>query len=153
MSASPQFSTDIRFLENDEEVAACFPLMRQLRPHLASEEEFVARWRRQAAAGYKLMTLWQAHGPTALAGFRLQDNLMHGIHFYVDDLVTNETARSTGQGRLMMDRLKLEARRLGCTRLVLDTPLTNSLGHRFYFRHGLLARALRFSIDFDADVA
>lgn len=147
MSASPQSSADIRLIENEAEVAACFPLMQQLRPHLSSEEEFVSRWRRQAAAGYRLMALWHADGPTALAGFRLQDNLMHGVHFYVDDLVTDEKARSTGQGRLMMERLKSEARRSGCTRLVLDTPLTNMLGHRFYFRHGLLARALRFSID------
>ncbi|WP_042703866.1 GNAT family N-acetyltransferase [Azospirillum sp. B506] len=153
MSTSPQSSTDIRAIETDEEVAACFPLMRQLRPHLSSKEEFVSRWRRQTAAGYRLLALWQADGPTALAGFRLQDNLMHGIHFYVDDLVTDEKARSTGAGRLMMDRLKSEARRSGCTRLVLDTPLTNMLGHRFYFRHGLLARALRFSIDLDEDRA
>ena len=153
MSASPQSSADIRLIENEAEVAACFPLMRQLRPHLSSEEEFVSRWQRQAASGYRLMALWQADGPTALAGFRLQDNLMHGIHFYVDDLVTDEKARSTGQGRLMMDRLKSEARRSGCTRLVLDTPLTNMLGHRFYFRHGLLARALRFSIDLGEDKA
>ncbi|WP_451979535.1 GNAT family N-acetyltransferase [Azospirillum endophyticum] len=127
--------------------------MRQLRPHLSSEDEFVSRWRRQIAAGYRLLALWQADGPTALAGFRLQDNLVHGVHFYVDDLVTDEKARSTGAGRLMMDRLKSEARRSGCTRLVLDTPLTNMLGHRFYFRHGLLARALRFSIDLDEDRA
>lgn len=153
MSASPQSSADIRLIENEEEVAACFPLMQQLRPHLSSEDELVSRWRRQAAAGYRLMALWHADGPTALAGFRLQDNLMHGVHFYVDDLVTDEKARSTGQGRLMMDRLKSEARRSGCTRLVLDTPLTNMLGHRFYFRHGLLARALRFSIDLGEDRA
>lgn len=49
----------------------------------------------------------------------------------------------------MMDRLDAEALALGCTRLLLDTPLSNALGHRFYFRQGLLARALRFSIDFD----
>ncbi|CAO3426632.1 Histone acetyltransferase HPA2 and related acetyltransferases [Azospirillum endophyticum] len=153
MSPSPQSSADIRSIETEEEVAACFPLMRQLRPHLSSEDEFVSRWRRQIAAGYRLLALWQADGPTALAGFRLQDNLVHGVHFYVDDLVTDEKARSTGAGRLMMDRLKSEARRSGCTRLVLDTPLTNMLGHRFYFRHGLLARALRFSIDLDEDRA
>lgn len=153
MNVSPQSLAEIRYIDDEAEVAACFPLMRQLRPHLASEEEFIARWRRQVAAGYRLMALWHADGPTALAGFRLQDNLMHGVHFYVDDLVTEETARSTGQGRLMMDRLKAEARRLGCTRFVLDTPLTNSRGHRFYFRHGLLARALRFSIDLGEAVA
>jgi hypothetical protein len=45
-----------------------------------------------------------------------------------------------------MDRLKDEARALGCSRLVLDTPLSNALGHRFYFREGLLATALRFTL-------
>jgi hypothetical protein len=27
---------------------------------------------------------------------------------------------------------------------VLDTPLANVLGHRFYYRNGLLARSIRF---------
>jgi GNAT superfamily N-acetyltransferase len=85
----------------------------------------------------------------ALAGFRAQENLVHGVHLYVDDLVTDESARGAGHGGLMMDRLESEARALGCTRLLLDTPLANALGHRFYFRQGLLARALRFSIDLD----
>lgn len=143
---------EIRYMNDETEVAACFPLMRQLRPHLASEQEFVARWRSQARAGYRLMALRQASVPSALAGFRLQENLFHGVHFYVDDLVTDAQARSSGCGRIMMERLKAEARSAGCTRLVLDTPLTNMLGHRFYFREGLLARALRFSIDL-ADAA
>lgn len=138
---------DIRYIDNEAEVATCFPLMRQLRPHLASEQELVARWRSQTMAGYRLMALWQSGSPAALAGFRLQENLFHGVHFYVDDLVTDADARSGGFGRVMMHRLKAEARSAGCTRLVLDTPLTNVLGHRFYFRHGLLARALRFSVD------
>lgn len=34
-------------------------------------------------------------------------------------------------------------KRRRCARLVLDTPLSNSLGHRFYFRCGLLATVLR----------
>jgi GNAT superfamily N-acetyltransferase len=151
---SSRFSStpEIRPVNSEAEVAACFPLMRQLRPHLVSEQEFVMRWRRQSAVGYRLIVLWRGDTPVALAGFRLQENLIHGIHFYVDDLVTDESARSTGYGRMMMDRLKAEARALGCTRLILDTPLTNGLGHRFYFRHGLLARALRFSIDLDETV-
>ncbi|MNN57994.1 Acetyltransferase (GNAT) family protein [compost metagenome] len=80
----------------------------------------------------------------ALAGCRLQENLVHGVHFYVDDLVTDASARSAGYGQQLMDRLKAEARAAGCRKLVLDTPLTNVLGHRFYYRNGLLASALRF---------
>ncbi len=142
-------SLDIRYADEEAEIAACFNLMRQLRPHLADAAEFIARWRRQQAAGYRLMALWEDDRPVALAGFRLQDNLVHGVHFYVDDLVTDESARSGGYGARLMDRLKDEARALGCTKLVLDTPLANVLGHRFYYRNGLLASALRFNVVLD----
>jgi hypothetical protein len=44
-----------------------------------------------------------------------------------------------------MERLKVEGHALGCTKLVLDAALTNTLGHRFYYRQGLLATALCFN--------
>jgi ribosomal protein S18 acetylase RimI-like enzyme len=136
---------EIRYVDDPEDAAACYALMLELRPHLASREEFLERWRRQVAVGYRLLALWQGAKPVALAGFRVQDNLVHGPHFYVDDLVTEAASRSAGYGELLMDRLKAEGRALGCAKLVLDTPLTNTLGHRFYYRQGLLATALRFN--------
>jgi ribosomal protein S18 acetylase RimI-like enzyme len=136
---------EIRYVDHPAEAAACFALMHELRPHLASSAEFIERWQRQVAVGYRLLALWHGTKPVALAGFRVQDNLIHGPHFYVDDLVTEAAARSTGYGQLLMDRLKAEGRALGCAKLVLDTPLTNTLGHRFYYRQGLLATALRFN--------
>ena len=59
-------------------------------------------------------------------------------------LVASAAVRSQGNGESLMAFLKAEARRLDCDRLALDTPLDNYLGHRFYYRNGLLARALRF---------
>ena len=128
------------------DAAALFPLMRELRPHLASTAEFAARWQRQAAEGYRIAALWTDERPVALAGFRLQDNLMHGRHLYVDDLVTAEGERGRGHGGRLIAFAVAEARRQGCGRLVLDTALGNTLGHRFYYRNGLLATALRFSM-------
>lgn len=145
-SIVPPAAPDLRYVETEAAVAACFELMRQLRPHLGCEQEFIARWRRQTAAGYRLLALWREAKPVALAGFRVQDNLMHGPHFYVDDLVTDAASRGSGLGRILMDRLKAEGQALGCVKLVLDTALTNTLGHRFYYRQGLLATALRFSM-------
>ena len=147
--AASMIPPDLRYADTEAAVSACYGLMAQLRPHLASEEAFVTRWRRQVAAGYRLLALWQAARPIALAGFRVQENLVHGRHFYVDDLVTDETARSSGHGRVLIHRLKAEGRALGCAKLVLDTPLTNTLGHRFYYRHGLVATALRFNVPLD----
>ncbi|QPC41549.1 GNAT family N-acetyltransferase [Kaustia mangrovi] len=137
---------DVRIVDAEDEVARCFPVMRQLRPHLASETEFVDRWKRQKETGYRLLAAWEGGRPMALAGFRVQENLIFGPHLYVDDLVTDARERSSGLGRILMDRLKAEGQRLGLEMLLLDTPLSNALGHRFYFREGLLARALKFSI-------
>jgi ribosomal protein S18 acetylase RimI-like enzyme len=137
---------DVRFVDAEAEVAACFELMRQLRPHLGSEREFVERWRLQIAERYRLLAIWQDQRPVALAGYRTQDNLVHGKHLYVDDLVTDKALRSCGYGRILMERLMAEGRALNCTKLILDTPLTNTLGHRFYYRQGLLATSLRFNV-------
>ena len=139
----------IRRLETAAEVADAFPLMHQLRPHLADAAELVTRWRRQTGDGYHLAGLWDGERLVALAGYRFADNLIVGHHMYVDDLVTDANARSGGYGRQLMDWLKAETKAAGCTELVLDTPLTNVLGHRFYYRNGLLARALRFYFPID----
>lgn len=137
-------SARIVVLESDEQVIAAFPLMHQLRPHLADAAELVTRWKRQTADGYRLAGIWEGDRLMALAGYRIADNLIVGRHLYVDDLVTDANARSGGYGQRLMDWLKAQTEAAGCTQLVLDTPLTNVLGHRFYYRNGLLARALRF---------
>jgi hypothetical protein len=60
----------LRQAETDAEVAACFPVMVQLRPHLASAEELVARVARQRETGYCILAAWCDGKPVALAGYR-----------------------------------------------------------------------------------
>ncbi len=130
----------------DADIAACHPLMRQLRPHLISVEDFRDRWRRQSAQGYRLTALWAETGPLALAGWRVTESLMHGRFLYVDDLVTASDRRRSGLGARLLDHLKAEGRTHGCAKLVLDSGLDNGLAHRFYYRQGLLAAALRLHL-------
>jgi ribosomal protein S18 acetylase RimI-like enzyme len=136
----------LRYVDDEDGVRRCYSVMVQLRPHLVSADEFVVRWRHQVADGYRLMALFDDSCVLALAGFRVQENLVHGRYLYIDDLVTDEALRGTGQGERLMARLRQEAKALGCAKLVLDTPLSNSLGHRFYFRNGMLATSLRFNM-------
>jgi ribosomal protein S18 acetylase RimI-like enzyme len=143
--AAAAASIEPRPVSDEAGVAACFPMMRQLRPHLASAAEFVERWRRQTEAGYRLLALWKDGQPVSLAGYRVQENLVHGRFLYVDDLVTDEAERGSGFGERVMDYLKAEARTLDCRKLVLDTALDNVRAHRFYYRNGLMAMSLRFS--------
>jgi len=149
MSTTSDPAIEIRELDLETEAGVCFSLMRQLRPHLSSETEFATRWRRQQTAGYRLLGLWEKGHLVALAGFRILENLVHGAHLYVDDLVTSEEARGRGYGARLLRRLREEAQAVGCEKLLLDTPLSNVLAHRFYYRQGLLGTALRFSVLLD----
>lgn len=144
---------DIQMVEDETHARRCHPLMAQLRPHLTSEDEFISRWQRQSLGGYRLLALHAGSSILALAGYRVQENLVHGRFLYVDDLVTDANLRGAGHGAALIARLKQDAGLLGCTKLVLDTPLSNVLGHRFYFRQGLLATALRFSLPIVTEAA
>jgi GNAT superfamily N-acetyltransferase len=137
----------IRHAETDQEVMRCHALMHQLRPHLSTAEEFVQRYQRQARDGYRLLVRWLGGEPVALAGYRLTENFIHGRHLYVDDLVSDAAMRGHGHGAELLGCLKAEARDHGCGQLVLDSGLSNVLAHRFYYRQGLLGKALHFSMD------
>jgi ribosomal protein S18 acetylase RimI-like enzyme len=136
----------LRHAATDAEIAACFPMMRELRPHLTDPAEFVVRVRRQATGGgYRLLAAWDGAMPIGLAGYRMQENLIRGRFCYVDDLVVLPEARRTGLGARLLDEVAAAALTEGISHLVLDTGLDNLLGQRFYFRYGMLPAALRFA--------
>lgn len=133
-------------LETAEQLRSAFPVMQQLRPHLQSETDMVARIQRMRQSdGYRLLAAERGGQVLALAGYRIQENLIYGRFLYVDDLITLDTARSARLGARLLDEAKAIARSQHCNRLVLDTGLANCLAQRFYFRQGLLSTALHFS--------
>src|SRR5690606_25315014 len=78
MPAVPAADPTLRHAGSAAEVAACFPVMRALRPHLADAAALTERVARQAAEGYRLLAAWQGPRPLALAGYRVQEMLLHG---------------------------------------------------------------------------
>lgn len=136
----------LQHAESEEEVAACFPLMAVLRPHLADASDLIQRVRRQRSQGYRLLAAWRDRSPVGLAGYRLHEMLVRGPAVYVDDLVVADSERRQGLGARLLDEVAAIGRRASCVALVLDTAMANSLGQRFYFRYGLLARGLHFSM-------
>ena len=139
-------SLTFRHVEAEPELAACFSVMRELRPHLTDMREFLSRVQRQFAEGYRLLAAWQDAQPLGLAGYRLQENLIRGRFCYVDDLVVAASGRRGRIGARLLDAVASEARALGIKRLVLDTAIDNVLGQRFYFRYGMLPTGLHFAM-------
>lgn len=133
-------------VETEAEVARCYAVVAQLRPHL-TEEAFVAQVGRQMAQGFQLAALEDGGAVRAVAGFRFQEMLAHGRLMYVDDLVTDEAARSQGYGAALMDWLLEQARSAGCAKLQLDSGVHRFRAHRFYFLQGMHISSYHFSIE------
>ena len=71
-----------------------------------------------------------------MAVWRVFENTHDGLKLYVDDLVTDETRRSTGVGHALIAHLEAKARALGCDIYALDSGVQRERAHRFYFREG-----------------
>jgi GNAT superfamily N-acetyltransferase len=136
----------IALAESDTDVAGCFPVMRQLRPHLV-EAEFIARIRSMRSEGFHLARVTDgSNSVRAVAGFRFYDKLFSGRNLYVDDLVTDASARSKGHGRALLDWLCAHARAKGCVQLELDSGVQRFDAHRFYFRERMHISAYHFVV-------
>lgn len=135
----------IKLATIDEEIRACFPVMVQLRPHLAAEE-FVGRVQGQEGAGYRLAFVEEAGRVVAVAGYRVLENLAWGRFLYVDDLVTDGEARSRGHGEALFAWLVEEAKRSGCGELHLDSGVQRFGAHRFYLRERMEITSHHFAM-------
>lgn len=133
----------VRLATSDDGIARCFPVMRELRPHL-TEAEFVPTVRRQQADGYALAYLEEGREIRALAGFRLLENLVSGPLLYVDDLVTAASERSRGHGKVLLDWITERARSAGCRYLELDSGVQRFHAHRFYMTNRMIISAHHF---------
>lgn len=132
-----------RFALTDAEIAACYPVMAELRPYV-QREDFVRRIRSQQAGGYELAYLEDGGTPVAVAGFRMGENLAWGRFLYVDDLVTAATHRSRGYGATLLRWLHDLARARGCQQLHLDSGVQRKDAHRFYQREGMTLSSYHF---------
>ena len=79
------------------EIADCFEVMSELRPHLV-KESFVSSIREMEKSGYKLAFIKEETVIAAIAGFRISTILIMGKHLYVEDLVVKRSLRSKGLG-------------------------------------------------------
>jgi GNAT superfamily N-acetyltransferase len=128
----------------DAEIADCYQVMAELRPHVP-RERFLPLVKSMHAQGYRLACIREAGRVVAVAGYRLSTNLFYGRNLYVDDLVTADSERSKGHGKALLDWLKQLARDQGCDAFHLDSGVQRKRAHQFYLREGLELSSYHFS--------
>jgi GNAT superfamily N-acetyltransferase len=137
---------DIRIADTDDEIASTFAVMHQLRPHLA-QQDYVALVRKQQQGGYLLAFVKEDEKVCAVAGFRLTDSLSWGHHAYVDDLISDENARSSGYGAALLGWIGEYAKDRGCKELHLDSGVQRHAAHRFYLRERMDITCYHFRLE------
>ena len=135
---------DFNEITSDKCFCAAFQLMKILRLHLDTLENFSNQIKRQWEKDYTLLGLWIENDLVGLAGYRLTENLLYGRFLYVDDLVVKPDLQSKGYGAQLLEHVRNIAISKECDHFVLDTGLHMPLAQRFYFRNGLLAKGMHF---------
>ena len=119
---------------------------RQLRPQLPPD--YPQKMQRVFRDGGEMCVAIRADRVVGVAVFREFENTHAGRRLYVDDLVTEETERSTGAGRTLIAYLEKIARDRGCSGFDLESGTHRTRAHRFYFREGFFITAFSFRKEF-----
>lgn len=121
----------IQIAQSSDDIARCFEVMHELRPHLTLES-FLAQAKRQHAQDWHLAFLECEGIIRSVTGYRLMENLAWGHILYVDDLVTKSDDHGGGFGSALFDWLVEQAKQHGCDQLHLDSGVQRFGAHRFY---------------------
>ena len=121
-----------------------FVLLRQLRGEL-DWRTFQALYEgARAQSGYELRGWFEGDTCVAVLGYRVLTDFVHGPHLYLDDLVVDESRRSSGLGAKILAWAEAEAAARKLSGLRLCTGVGNERGIRFYEKNGWAARAFAF---------
>ena len=141
--------TEIRIAETDEEIERCYPVMAELRPHIA-REDFLPQVRRQMAdSNFRLVYLTDEDDVKAVGGIRIEEWLARGRSLEIEDLVATENDRSKGYGGKLFDWIVTHAKENGCKEVRLVSHVTRFRAHRFYLNKGMIIDAHFFSMPLD----
>jgi GNAT superfamily N-acetyltransferase len=124
--------SNVREVTTDAEFLKAFPIMVQLRTHL-TPESYLDLLKPMKEEGYQLFAAYNAQDEIAgLAGVAIKTNFFHKRHVYVFDLITDESQRSSGYGKQLLDYVDVWAKENGCEFVALDSGLQRLDAHRFY---------------------
>ena len=108
--------------------------------------QFAAVYEEGYPQGLRFTVAYDAGGTAVgVAGWRVIATTVALRKLYVDDLVTAETARSTGVGAVLLAELTERARAAGCTVVDLDSALHRADAHRFYLRERMPIVSFHFA--------
>lgn len=134
---------EIRELMTAEEMMISYPLMAQLNEGFTriQFEEYLPDMLNH---GYRMIAVFDNEKCIAVTGMWFITKVYTGKYVEVDNYIVDENYRSKGIGRLMLNWVLDEAKKLNCKVAMLDAYVHNHAGHKFYFREGFVIKGYHF---------
>ncbi|CAN5811423.1 hypothetical protein BH10BAC2_BH10BAC2_19910 [soil metagenome] len=126
---------EIKIATNEEDILKCWDVIFVLRPHLL-EEEFVSTVKEMFTEGYQLAYIEENGKAASAIGFRYQQYLYNGKHFYIDDLVSLPETRDKDYAGMLLDYVADLAKEKGYKCVTLDSGHQRHTAHRLYLNKG-----------------
>jgi ribosomal protein S18 acetylase RimI-like enzyme len=123
----------------------CYPVMKELRPHLSFEEYISIYNESHSADGYEIVAIEDNGQILAVMGYRFLSDYVRGKHVYIDDLVSSEKVRSQGLGAELLKFAEKIAESSRSRSLRLCTDIENQRSVNFYDRNGWTKRAFAYT--------
>ena len=130
-------------LSTVSEMLPQWPLIVQLTPEL-SQADYARLLTGMVPHNYHQLVALDEDHTVGVSGYWLGHKLYCGKYLEIDNFVVDKEHRSSGVGGLLLEWLEAEARREGCSLLMLDAYVENFNAHRFYYRHGFHARGFHY---------
>ncbi len=131
-----------REVVNPDLLAGSERVHRQLRPHLPAA--YVERMKEVFAGGAEMAVAVVGGEVAGITVFRILEKTHSGRDLYCDDLVTDDTKRSTGVGHALMRYMEGICRERDCDNFSLDSGTRRQQAHKFYFREGMVVTSFHF---------
>ncbi|NNV57332.1 GNAT family N-acetyltransferase [Limnovirga soli] len=134
----------VQIAKTDADIEKCLDVMLVLRPHLQTAN-FLPLVKEMMQEGYILAFIENNGKAASVVGYRYQQYLYNGKHYYIDDLSTLPEERGHGFAGMLIDFVCEEARKRNYTAVTLDSGYTRFDAHRLYLNKGFTMVCHHFS--------
>jgi GNAT superfamily N-acetyltransferase len=131
-------------LLNPSDLQNILSLLCQLNPKQTPQELEQKILDMLAYANYRCFGLWEEQQLVALSGGWITTRLYSGKQLEIDNIVVDQNCRSKGYGEKLVEHIAEWSKQQGCITLELNTYVTNSRSHKFYFNQGMEIIGFRF---------
>ena len=137
---------NIQYATGNNDLARCFEVMKELRPH-HNLESFLTSMQAMQHEGYHLLYLEDKGAIVSVAGFRFTTTLYDGLIIDFDDFVTLADGRGKGYGAVLFDKLVEIAKEKGIKTIHLNSAHHRYDAHRFYLNKKMKIIAHHFRLE------